>query len=178
LREDGTLDETAQSTHTYGRYQHQECILSGATNEIFEPRFTYHAFRYVQFRGLDRSPRSEALKACRLHTQLRHTSAFECSSPRLNQPHNAARRTLEDCTWGGPAAEPVREKVIWLGDDNFCLDAYFYLFDCRLLYRKQAQDVRIDLRRGAPLHRLPDHYLPRGHLELGSVGLASTSRQH
>jgi alpha-L-rhamnosidase len=35
----------------------------------------------------------------------------------------------------------VREKVIWLGDDNFCLDAYFYLFDCELLYRKHVQDM-------------------------------------
>jgi alpha-L-rhamnosidase len=141
LNQDGTLDRKAQTTHTYGRYQHQECILSGATNEVFEPRFTYHAFRYVEFRGLDRAPRPEDLTACRLHTQLRRTSSFECSDPQLQQLHAAARRTLEDCTWGGPTAEPVREKVIWLGDDNFCLDAYFYLFDCGLLYRKQAQDL-------------------------------------
>jgi alpha-L-rhamnosidase len=141
LQQDGTLDRNAQTTHTYGRYQHQECILSGATNEVFEPRFTYHAFRYVEFRGLDRAPRPEDLTACRLHTQLRRTSSFECSHPQLNQLHDAARRTLEDCTWSGPTAEPVREKVIWLGDDNFCLDAYFYLFDCGLLYQKQAQDL-------------------------------------
>ncbi len=141
LHEDGTLDQTAQSTHTYGRYQHQECVLSGATNEVFEPRFTYHAFRYIEFHGLDRAPRPEDVTACRLHTELRRTSSFECSNPQLNQLHNAARRTLEDCTWGGPTAEPVREKVIWLGDNNFCQDAYFYLFDCELLYRKQVQDL-------------------------------------
>ena len=35
----------------------------------------------------------------------------------------------------------MREKVIWLGDNNFCLDAYFYLFDCNQLYKKQAQDL-------------------------------------
>ena len=141
LNEDGTLDKTNQTTHTYGRYQHQECILSGATNEVFEPRFTYHAFRYVEFNGLDRPPQPEDLTAFRLHTQLKHTSSFECSDPQLNQLHNAARRTLEDCTWSGPSAEPVREKVIWLGDNNFCLDAYFYLFDCSQLYKKQAQDL-------------------------------------
>ena len=92
LNKDGTLDRNAQTTHTYGRYQHQECILSGATNEVFEPRFTYHAFRYVEFRGLDRAPGSENLVVCRLHTQLRRTSSFECSDPQLNQLHAAARR--------------------------------------------------------------------------------------
>jgi alpha-L-rhamnosidase len=141
LHEDGTLDLTAQTTHTFGRYQHEECILSGAKREVFEPRFTYHAFRYVEFHGLDRAPRPEDLTAFRLHTALRRTGSFECSDQRLNQLHEAARRTLEDCTWGGPAAEPVREKVIWLGDDNFCQDAYFYLFDCSQLYRKQIFDL-------------------------------------
>jgi alpha-L-rhamnosidase len=79
--------------------------------------------------------------AVRLHTQLPWTGSFECSDAQLNQLHDAARRTLEDCTWGGPSAEPVREKVIWLGDDDFCLDAYFYLFDCQQLYRKHLQDI-------------------------------------
>ncbi len=141
LNEDGTLDVTANTTHTYGRYQHQECILTGAKDEVFEPRFTYHAFRYVEFHGLDRAPVPGELTAIRLHTQLRKTSSFECSDKQLNQLHDAARRTLEDCTWSGPAAEPVREKVIWLGDDNFCQDAYFYLFDCSQLYRKHVFDL-------------------------------------
>jgi alpha-L-rhamnosidase len=141
LNEDGTLDVTANTTHTYGRYQHQECILSGSKKDIFEPHFTYHAFRYVEFHGLERAPAPEDLIAIRMHTELRHTGSFECSDKQLNQLHAAARRTLEDCTWSGPAAEPVREKVIWLGDDNFCQDAYFYLFDCSQLYRKQVTDL-------------------------------------
>ena len=141
IKEDGTLDKKAQTTHTYGRYQHQECILSGATNEVFEPRFTYHGFRFIEINGLDKPPKSEDFTAFRLHTQLKQTGSFECSDPKLNQLHNTARRTLEDCTWGGPTAEPVREKVIWLGDDNFCQDAYFYLFDCSQLYKKQTQDL-------------------------------------
>ena len=129
LEPDGTVAKSHHTSHTFGRYQHQECILSGAKDEVFEPRFTYHAFRYVEFRGLDRPPRPQDLVACRMHTQLEHTGSFECSDRRINQLHDAARRTLEDCTWGGLSAEPVREKVIWLGDDNFCLDAYFYLLD-------------------------------------------------
>ena len=141
LRGDGTVDTGAQTAHTYGRYQHQECILSGATNEVFEPRFTYYAFRYVEFRGLEKAPAQEDLVALRLHTQIPCVSSFECSDTQLNLLHNASRRTLEDCTWGGPTAEPVREKVIWLGDNVFEMDAYFYLFDCSLLYRKQTYDL-------------------------------------
>jgi len=141
LREDGTVDTQAQTSHTLGRYQRQECILSGAPNEVFEPHFTYHAFRYVEFRGLDQAPKLEDLVAMRMHTQIPCVSSFESSDTQLNLLHNAARRTLEDCTWGGPTAEPVREKVIWLGDNVFEMDAYFYLFDCSLLHRKQIYDL-------------------------------------
>ena len=111
---------------------------------MFEPRFTYHAFRYVEFRGLDKAPVPEDIAALRMHTQLPWASSFECSDVQLNQLHNAARRTLEDCTWSGPTAEPVREKVIWLGDNASEIDAYFYLFDCSLLYRKQVHDMMDD----------------------------------
>ena len=144
LHEDGTVDTEAQTTHTYGRYQHQECILSGTKNDVFEPHFTYHAFRYVEFRGLEKAPAPEDIVALRMHTQLSCVSSFDCSDVKLNQLHEAARRTLEDCTWSGPAAEPVREKVIWLGDDVFDIDSYFYLFDCSLLYRKQIVDLMDD----------------------------------
>jgi len=141
LREDGTVDTQAQTTHTYGRYQHQECILSGAKEDVFEPHFTYHAFRYVEFRGLAEAPRPEDLTAVRMHTQIPCVGSFACSDEQMNLLHEASRRTLEDCTWSGPAAEPVREKIIWLGDNVFEIDAYFYLFDCSLLYRKQVYDL-------------------------------------
>ena len=141
LRGDGTVDTDFQRTHTFGRFQHQECILSGTPNEVFEPRFTYHAFRYVEFHGLEKAPGLDDLVAFRLHTQMPRVSSFESSDSQLNLLHNASRRTLEDCTWGGPTAEPHREKVIWLGDNVFEMDAYFYLFDCSLLYRKQTYDL-------------------------------------
>ncbi len=141
LREDGTVDTEANTSHTYGRYQHQECILSGARKDVFEPHFTYHAFRYVEFRGLKEAPRHKDLTAFRMHTQIPLAGSFECSDDQLNLLHDASRRTLEDCTWSGPAAEPLREKVNWLGDNVFEIDAYFYLFDCSLLYRKQVYDL-------------------------------------
>jgi alpha-L-rhamnosidase len=151
LREDGTVDTQAQTSHTYGRYQHQECILSGAKEDVFEPHFTYHAFRYVEFRGLEKAPRPEDLTAIRMHTQIPCVGSFACSDEQMNLLHEASRRTLEDCTWSGPAAEPVREKIIWLGDNVFEIDAYFYLFDCSLLYRKQVYD-------------LMDNQEPNGHI--------------
>jgi alpha-L-rhamnosidase len=141
LNPDGTLNVSANSSHTYGRYQHQECILSGAGAEEFEPRFTYHAFRYVEIRGLARPPTPADLTAFRLHTQVPRAGGFECSDPQLTRLHDAARRTLEDCAWSGVSAEPVREKVIWLCDMSIEYESYASLFDCAATLRKQIHDI-------------------------------------
>jgi alpha-L-rhamnosidase len=140
LNADGTLDTACSTSHTFGRYQHQECILAGAGRETFEPRFTYHAFRYVEIRGLTQAPAAHDLVARRLHTDLAHAGAFRSANDRLNAVHDAARRTLEDCTFGMPVAEAVREKIGWNGDNTFCRDAYLYLFDAHALFRKNVID--------------------------------------
>ena len=140
LTPQGTLDTACSTSHTFGRYQHQECILAGSCRETFEPRFTYHAFRYVEIRGLAQAPAAHDLVACRLHTDLAYTGSFRSANDRLNFLHDAARRTLADCTFGMPAAEAVREKIGWNGDNTFCRDAYLYLFDAHALYRKNALD--------------------------------------
>jgi alpha-L-rhamnosidase len=145
LRADGTLDTGYAAFHTYGRYQRQIFILNGKDDsgqgEVFEARFTYHAFRYVQIQGLTHPPRPEDLVALRFHTALERSGSLVCANPQLNTLHDAARRTLEDCTFGTPCSEPVREKIGWNGDPLFDLDAYFYLFNATTLYRKMVKDI-------------------------------------
>ena len=36
-------------------------ILSGKPNDVYEPRFTYHGFRYVQIDGLTEKPTLDSL---------------------------------------------------------------------------------------------------------------------
>jgi alpha-L-rhamnosidase len=139
LNDDRSLNRSAASSHTYGRYQRQECVLSGEPDR-FEPRLTYHAFRFVEAEGLREPPADGQWLARRVHTDLRHTGRFECSDPRLNKLHDAARRTLLDCAFCSPTAEPVREKVAWKGDNVVCMRAFFSMFDSAALYRKAIRD--------------------------------------
>ena len=50
LKADGSLDTQNSTWHTRGRYQTELLILGGDGEETFEPRFTYHGFRYMQVR--------------------------------------------------------------------------------------------------------------------------------
>jgi alpha-L-rhamnosidase len=150
LNDDGSLNRKAASSHTYGRYQVQECVRTAEPHR-FEPRFTYHAFRYVEAEGLPEPPDGGQWTARRVHTDLRHTGRFECSDSRLNTLHDASRRTLLDCAFSSPTAEAVREKVAWNGDNVVCMRAFFSLFDSAMLYRKAIHDSL-------------DAQLPTGHV--------------
>jgi len=140
LGPDGSLDRKHAASHTHGRYQEQKCIASGRSYR-FEPRFTYHGFRYVEAEGLKAVPAAGQWTARHAHSDLPMTGSFECSDSNVNRLHQAARRTLLDCAFYSPTAEAVREKIAWNGDNVFCLRSFFSMFDSAALYRKAVRDA-------------------------------------
>src|SRR5690606_20379832 len=80
LEADGTLYtvnyRTAKSTDTY--------ICRGGGLETYEPRFTFHGFRYVELSGLKTAPRIDAVTGLVWHTEMTPTGSFECSDPLVN----------------------------------------------------------------------------------------------
>ena len=53
-----TLVHPGADSHTLGRYQMDEYVLKGGGEEIYEPRFCYHGFRYVDVFGPRRATAS------------------------------------------------------------------------------------------------------------------------
>lgn len=57
--------------------------------EMYEPRFTFHGFRYAQIDGwvgdLDLATASNAIQAVVCHTDMRSIGGFSCSNSLLNQ---------------------------------------------------------------------------------------------
>lgn len=47
--------------------------LAGTGTEVYEPRFTYHGFRYVEVRGFPGTPTAENLVACTVHAAVEQT---------------------------------------------------------------------------------------------------------
>lgn len=77
-------------------------VLSGRENDyVWEPKFTFHGFRYVQVDGL--YSRVEDLELGSLtgviaHTDMEQTGWFECSNPLLNQLHRKVSPDLHPHT--------------------------------------------------------------------------------
>lgn len=141
LREDGTLDTTHSASHTYGRFQKGVFILSGDSADVYEPRFTYHGFRYVQVTGLSEPPAPERIRAFAIHTDLASAGRFTSSNARLNDLQSALRRTLLNSAHALPAEEPTREKMGWTYDALVEMEAYLYNFEAASLYAKFLEDM-------------------------------------
>ncbi|MDR2641592.1 MAG: glycoside hydrolase family 78 protein [Planctomycetaceae bacterium] len=140
LRGDGTLNTSYSHSHTRGRFQLDQFILNGEGEEVFEPRFTYHGFRYVQIRGLKQMPLAEDIVAKSVHNELPVTGKFLSSDAKLNQLYHAVRRTHHNCAHGMIAEEPTREKMGWTLDAGAAAPTYLYYFDATNLVRKNIQD--------------------------------------
>src|SRR5690606_18751393 len=62
-------------------------ILKCEGLECWEPRFTFHGFRYVEVSGWPGELRPEQLQAVVCHSDMERTGWFECSDPLLNRLH-------------------------------------------------------------------------------------------
>ncbi|MDR0395535.1 MAG: glycoside hydrolase family 78 protein, partial [Tannerella sp.] len=140
LNSDGTLNTQYSHSHTGGRFQQEQFILSGEGEEYFEPRFTYHGFRYVQISGLKQKPSLADFTAKSVHTALPVTGKFSSSDPKLNQLYHAVRRTFHNSAHGMIAEEPTREKMGWTLDAGAAVPTYLYYFDATNTVRKNIQD--------------------------------------
>lgn len=142
LKADGSLDTQNSTWHTRGRYQTELLILGGDGEETFEPRFTYHGFRYMQVRGLDYKPAPEDFTAKCVHTDLQRAGNFSCSMDKLNDLNAAVCRTLLNAVHGIPGEEPTREKMGWTLDAAVVMESYLYNFDALNTYKKALRDFQ------------------------------------
>jgi alpha-L-rhamnosidase len=99
----------AAATDTY--------VCAGADVEVFEPRFTFHGFRYAEITGYPGRLARGDVTARVLHSDTPWTGRFACSDPAVNQLH-------ANIAWGQrgnfvavPTDCPQRdERLGWLAD--------------------------------------------------------------
>lgn len=123
LNPDGTIyTDNLRSINPADRY-----VCRGGKLETWEPRFTYHGFRYVQMIGLKEKPSKETLTGIVAHSGGAITSTFDSSSPMLNRLYKNVQwsqrsnyfETMTDC--------PQRdERYGWVGDAWFFMASSAY----------------------------------------------------
>ena len=139
LNEDGKVNQenlrSARSTDTY--------ILKGSGSEIYEPKFTYHGFRYVQLEGYPGEPEIDNFTGRHVRTALERTGFFECSNALLNKIYSNIIWTEMDNQHSVPTDCPQRdERLGWLNDMTARAGGVFYSFKIPNFYSKWMDDIQ------------------------------------
>ncbi|MCX6226771.1 MAG: glycoside hydrolase family 78 protein [Bacteroidia bacterium] len=138
LDDDGSL----YTKNLAAAVQEDEYILSGG-QDVFEPVFTYHGFRYIEISGLKEVPGKEMIMALAISSDPEVTGSFECSNPKLNQLWSNILWTQRDNMTSIPTDCPQRdERMGWMGDAQvFCQNSMFNM-DMAAFYTKWIKDIR------------------------------------
>lgn len=139
VKDDGTLNpspnQNAEAADCY--------IMKGGGLEVYEPRFTYHGFRYVEVTGFPSTPELESMEACFVHTDVERTGEFICSNDLINRIHR-------NILWGQlsnlmsvPTDCPQRdERYGWMADAHLAAEQSMFNFDMAAFFTKFLKDIQ------------------------------------
>lgn len=92
-------------------------ILKGNGVEMWEPRFTFHGFRYAEVQGWPGELALDDISAVVCHSDMPRTGWFECSEPLINRLHENSVWSMRGNFLDIPTDCPQRdERLGWTGD--------------------------------------------------------------
>jgi alpha-L-rhamnosidase len=139
LYENGTLNqETLRSAQAEDHY-----ILKGQGEETWEPRFTYHGFRYVEITGFPGTPQLDSVRGRVVHSAVEPIGSFAASKDVLN----GLQRII---TWGQKTnlhsiptdCDQRDERMGWMGDAQGTAEEAIMNFDMAAFYTNFMRDIR------------------------------------
>ncbi len=138
LNPDGTL--YTANLRTAKQIDHY--TLKGGGEEVWEPRFTFHGFRYVELAGLAGRPGRDTVVGVVIHSAMEQTGSFSCSDPLIT-------RLQHNIEWGQrgnfvdvPTDCPQRnERLGWTGDAQVFVRTAAFNFDVAAFFTRWARDV-------------------------------------
>jgi alpha-L-rhamnosidase len=123
--------------------------LAGTGQEVYEPKFTFMGFRFVEVTGFPGELTADNLTGVVVHSDMNVTGSFECSNPLLNQLQHNIQWGQKGNFVDVPTDCPQRdERLGWTGDAQaFCRTAA-YNMDVSAFFSKWLKDISADQKQG------------------------------
>lgn len=145
-----------------------ECVLkytlAGTGEEVYEPRFTFMGFRFIEVDGFPGTLTADNITGVVVHSDMQPTSKYESSDSLINQlQHNIV--------WGQkgnfldvPTDCPQRdERLGWTGDAQAFFRTAAFNYNVAAFFTKWMKDLALDQRKGGEVPVvIPDVLNPQG----------------
>ncbi|GAA0573006.1 family 78 glycoside hydrolase catalytic domain [Kribbella sandramycini] len=137
------LDGTLYTDNLRGAKATDHYTFATDRPETYQPRFTFHGFRYVEISGLPTAPPASAITGVVMGSDGEQTTRFRTNSALVNRLHS-------NVVWGQrgnflsvPTDTPARdERMGWTGDINVFARTAVYNLDSQAFLAKWLQDLR------------------------------------
>ncbi len=138
LKPDGNLyTENLRSARATDYY-----TLRGGSEEIYEPSFTFHGFRYVELSHYPGKPPKDAVTGIVIHSDMTPTGSFECSDPLINQLQHNIQWGQKGNFLDVPTDCPQRdERLGWTGDAQVFARTAAFNFDVAGFFNRWQQSL-------------------------------------
>lgn len=128
---------TAEATDRY--------TLKGNSEEVWEPLFTFHGFRYIEIENWPGEIRGKNITAEVLHSDMRRTGWFTCSDELLSRLHENVVWSMKGNFFEIPTDCPQRdERLGWTGDLQVFSPTASYLYDVKGFLASWLKDLSIE----------------------------------
>ncbi len=137
--------------------------LRGDPEEVFEPHFTFHGFRYVSIEGYRGELAADDVTGIVVHSDLETTGSFETSDAAINQLQANIVRSQRGNFLDIPTDCPQRdERLGWTGDAQLFGPTACFNMGAAGFFTKWLRDLAADQRvDGAVPWVVPDVLGPR-----------------
>ncbi|MES1216328.1 MAG: family 78 glycoside hydrolase catalytic domain, partial [Bacteroidota bacterium] len=138
LKDDGTIyTENLGDARVTDIY-----TIKGEGTEIWEPRFTYHGFQYIEITGFPGTPSLESIECKVVHDNMDVIGKIATSNDVLNKIYHNMYWGIRSNYRGIPTDCPQRdERMGWLGDRAAVGTGESFMFNTHLFYAKWMQDI-------------------------------------
>ena len=152
-------------------------ILSGNGEEVFEPHFTFHGFRYIKLEGYPGELKPENFTAVVLYSDMKQTGSFNSSNPLINQLQHNIEWGLRGNFLDVPTDCPQRdERMGWTGDAQAFFRTATFLRGVNNFFTKWLKDLALDqVKTGSVPHVIPNVLGENGWAAGGSAGWSDAS---
>ena len=137
LNPDGTLfRDNLRSALAMDTY-----ICKGGGVETWEPRFTYHGFRYVEVQGLAQAPDSNTFNAVSVRSALSNAGTFQSSNDLINHIYSNMLWTVRDNYFDVPTDCDQRDERAGWCDGIEVSGTGMFNMQAESFFSKWCQDI-------------------------------------